>query len=196
MSEVHRCLTRGPVRIDVRLLDAIEAVTRIGEAPGPSIVAPLQGRADEHEAAYRSPEDDEVLVAAVREAMDGCWLRLWEAHCVQRLRGWNRARRGGIVVDAYWLAAVANILDSLTLSCESECEETLAEWDRPRASDFAPWTAMIKSMIRSGECGECDWCVSLRLRDEANTILDAAGFYGGSRYEAYGKPWQSGAVAA
>jgi hypothetical protein len=28
----------------------------------------------------------------------------------------------------------------------------------------------------------------LRLRDQCDAILDAAGYYGGSRYEAYCKP--------
>src|SRR5262249_7526595 len=127
MSPIHRPWVGGTVTIDVRLLEEIETATMIDEAPSPSVIAPLNARADELRDAYRSPEDDPELVEAAQKAMDWAFLNVWEAHAVQRLRGWHRTRYGRIQVSAGWLSAVRNLLDGLTLSLGDTCDEELTE---------------------------------------------------------------------
>jgi hypothetical protein len=183
MSQINRPCVHGPVTIDIGLIEAIEGALIIDEAPGPDVIAALVARADAEYDARRDPAANKQLVEDAREALDCCWLSLDEVHAVQRLRGWHRARYGGVTVDAYWLAAVRNVLDGLTLSLGEECEGELRQLDWPGAYEIH--AAVIKSMIRTGRCSECQWCTVLRLRDEVDAILDAAGYYGGVYYEAY-----------
>ena len=191
MSQISRPCMHGPVTIDIGLIEAVEAALMIDEAPGPDVIAPLMARVDADRDAYRDPEANERLVADTLEALDCCWLRLGEIHAVQRLRGWHRTRYGRVTVDAYWLTDVRNVLDGLTLSLDSECEDELRQLDWPGA--YGIHSEVIKSMIRTGYCGECQWCSALRLRDEVDAILDGAGYYGGSYYEAYCRTDQTAA---
>jgi hypothetical protein len=140
MSPVHRYCVSGPVKIDIRLIEEIEAVAMI----------------------------------------DCDWLDPGEAEAVRRLRGWHRTRYGSVTVDAFWLADVRNFLDDL-LGLGSECDEELkaAEYDR------ALYAKVKARITEDGYCGDCQWCRSLSLRDQCDTILDAAGYDGGSRYRAY-----------
>lgn len=181
MSPVSRQCIHGPVSIDMGLLWAIEAAVGIDEAPPPSVIAPLVARVDIELDACRNPEDNDQLVSDALAAMDGCWLRLEEVHAVQRLRGWHRQQYGRITVDAYWLADTRNVLDGMTLSLGSECDEELAQ------AEYDPdLQAQIAARMKADRgCGECTWCRCLDLRDQCDAILDKAGYDGGSRYRAY-----------
>lgn len=183
MGQIHRPRIHGPAVIGVSLLDEIEGTLCIDCMPPPSVIAPLMARADAHHDENRDPEDDRQLVADTLRVLDGEWLHLEEIHTVQRLRGWHRARYGAITVDAWWLAATRNLLDNLTLSLGSECDETLRELAYPGNEDLL--AAAKRQMARTGYCGECQWCTVLRLRDETDTALDAAGYEGGVYYRAY-----------
>jgi hypothetical protein len=185
MSPIHRPWpTGGAVVIDVRLLDEVEAAFLIDCSPPPSVAAPLYQRKYAYEDTWPEPApDDPTLEDDTREAFDGSFADLEETHYVQQLRGWNRARHGRITVDARWLTAVRNALDGLTLSLDEECERELDHLDYPDGYELR--AEVTKSMLRTGTCGECQWCTSLRLRDECDAILDAAGYHGGTYYEAY-----------
>lgn len=101
MPPIHRALQHGTVTIDVRLFQEIEGLTQIGDAPEPSVVASLWARAEALRDVGQAPELDDELYDEVHDAFDGCWLKIWEAHVIQRLRGWNRARRGHVTADAW-----------------------------------------------------------------------------------------------
>lgn len=195
MPPIHRALQHGTVTIDVRLLEEIEGLTQIDDAPEPSVVASLWARAEALRDAGQDPEFDDELYNDVHEAFDGCWLKIWEAHVVQRLRGWHRARGGQVACDAWWLSAAYNVLDDFTLGFNSGCDETLEELGldqvRPAPGPSVlpvDRAAVLASMNDGRGCGECDWCTALRLRDEVNDVLNAAGFDGGSRFRAYCGP--------
>lgn len=183
MSQIRRPCIHGPAVIDVGLVDEIEGTLAIDCAPPPGVIAPLVARVDAHYDAHTDPERDKQLVEDAREALDCEWLSLDEIHAIQRLRGWHRARYGKISVDAYWLAAVRNVLDTLTLSLDSQCDETLRELKYPGNEDLL--ADAKRSMRRTGRCGECQWCTVLRLRDETDSALDAAGYEGGVYYRCY-----------
>jgi hypothetical protein len=197
MPPIHRPAHYGTVKIDVSLLERIEAVAAIDCAEPPDVIAKLWARAKADRDDGRDPEYDSPLVAETKEALDGHWLSLWETHAIQRLRGWNRARYGMITVDARWLTAARNVLDDFTLSFESNCDETLREYglDLVRAAaapDRSGWPSfeseraeILVPLTARGLCGECTWYCALLLRDEVDAVLDATGFDGGVYYRAY-----------
>jgi hypothetical protein len=198
MSRILRASRKGPVSMNISLIEEIEAAVMIDCEPGPSVIAPLFARA-EALLEWNAPSDP-TLDDDVRAALDewGGVLMLEEVHAVQRLRGWHRTRSGSVTVDACWLAEVRNLLDSLTFSYEEECDQTLKDYglDRVRPVDTLPdgpdgpevRAEVLVYFRKYDSCGECNWCHVLRLRDQCDAILDAAGYYGGSRYEAYCKP--------
>lgn len=201
MPPIRRPREHGPIIISVRLIEKIEALTAIDCEPPPSVIAPLMARVEANWDAGQNPEHDDELVADTEKLLAdyGSWLYPEEIHVVQRLRGWHRTRYGRVTVDAYWLTAARNLMDSLTLSLGEECDETLREYGLDRVGGritFDPSAypggreiraEVLKSMRETGGCGDCKFCIALRLRDECDSILDAAGYYGGSYYEAYAR---------
>jgi hypothetical protein len=182
MSPVHRACEPGHVTIDVGLIQHIESAFWVDTAPPPDVIAPIVARIDAESARVNwvSPELEE----AARKATDGSLLDIDEIHAIQQLRGWHRQRYGNIVVDAYWLAAVRNVLDTLTLALGSECDTELKQ----AKADGGDWYPEMQArMDREQMCGECQRCQAMDLRDRCDAILDAAGFHGGSRYRAYCK---------
>lgn len=191
MSQIRRACYHGPVVMDIGLIEEIEAAVMMDCEPSPSVIAPLYDRAEVCAPSDRTLNDD------ISEALDpwGGILSLEEVHAIQRLRGWHRTRHGNVTVDAYWLAETRNVLDSLTLSYGEECDGTIEDFGLGRVTTGKP--AKVDREIRAEvlaylrkykTCGECNWCHVLRLRDQCDALLDAAGYYGGSRYEAYCKP--------
>lgn len=180
MGMQFRPCVHGTATIDVSLLEEIEGTLAIDCAAPPDVIAPLIARARAHEDARRDPEHDEALCADVRKVMDGEWLHVEEIHAIQRLRGWHRARYGRITVDAYWLADVRNVLETLTMALGSTCDEEIEELRYPGNEDILATAEAL--MEATGYCGECRWCTVLRLRDETDRALDAAGYEGGVYY--------------
>jgi hypothetical protein len=189
MSQIHRPWPPAcrQVRIAARLLQEMEELACMDDVPPPDVVAPLWARREALRAPWpgRRPADPE-LEADNRAALGG-WLDLEEAHVLQRLRGWNRARRGAILVDARWLTAARNVMDNLTYSFEDRCEDEIEDL---RAEGEYAGELLAKAEVRvalHGTCGECDFCRALDLRDECDRLLDAAGFDGGVYYHAYAR---------
>lgn len=180
MSPIHRPCEHGNVTIPVSLLQHIESAFWVDTAPPPDVIAAIVARIDA-EGARLNPWASPELEEAARKATDCQILNVDEIHAVQQLRGWHRQRYGNITVDAWWLTAVRNMLDSLTLSLGEECDEMLRE------AEYDPELhAQIKArMDRDQGCGDCQWCQALDLRDRCDAILDAAGFDGGTYYRAY-----------
>lgn len=181
MPQVLRAGDRGPVTIDVRLLEEIEAALTMDTAEPRSKVAPVATKIREELDAGRDPGFNADLVAESRGVHD--WLGVLEVDAIQRLRGWHRARNGNITVEAEYLADARNILDYVTLAAEQSCEQMLNQ------AEFDPELhAQIKALIDAGKpCGECEWCVAIMLRDRIDELMDAAGFYGGSYYHYHGR---------
>lgn len=122
-----------------------------------------------------------------------------EIDSVQRLRGWNRATRGTIVVDARDLSRVRNVLDTL-IDDQEECEDHLDELRRELkgarggtsanhaayVDDLTVLTSFAEKALKAGDpCGQCGRCRIATLRDVADQLMDEAGLTGGSYYEAY-----------
>lgn len=195
MSPINRACQPGSITIDIGLIQWIESATMVDCEPSPNIIAPLVARC-EARLGLDAP-DDPALDGDIDKALDpwGGILYLQEIHAIQQLRGWHRSRYGRVTVDAARLAEVRNVLDGLSLSFGEECDQTIEDYwlDRVRSDgkyrtgpDGIEVRAEVLAYLRKhGSCGECSWCHAVRLRDECDSILDAAGYYGGSRYEAY-----------
>jgi hypothetical protein len=182
MSQIRRACGPGSVVIDVGLLQHIESAFWLDCAPPASKIARLIEIVER--VGRREAERYPALVHAWEAASDCMLLTVDEIYAIQRLRGWHRQQYGNITVDAYWLAEVRNVLDTLTLALGNECDEELAQ----AKQDGAEWYAEMQArMDRDQGCGDCQWCQALDLRDRCDAILDAAGFHGGSRYRAYSK---------
>ena len=194
MSQIRRARIHGPIAVDVRLIQEIEGAVMLDCEPPPSVIAPLWARAEALE--WNAPTDS-ACADDVDSALDpwGGILTLDEIHAVQRLWGWHRARHGRVTVDAYWLAETRNVLDNLTLSYGEECDQAIEDFGldgvttgEPAEVDREIRAEVLAYLREYGTCGECNWCHVLRLRDQCDAILDAAGYYGGSYYDAYCRP--------
>jgi len=188
MGQIHRPWPgrNDRLSIDVRLLQDIEEATMIDSEPPPSVIAPLVARLDaERNGFWRRVDMSDELAEDIHNALDpyGAFLDLEEIHAVQRLRGWNRARYGSITVAARWLTAVRNLLDDLTLSLGDSCEDEFQEISQEHEWDL--YVQVAARLFAGKTCGECNWCTALRLRDECDTALDAAGHEGGIYYRVY-----------
>lgn len=164
--------THRTVAIDVALIDEIENALSVDCCPSPDVIMPLMWRQEALDSRSwpRPAIPDLRLEDDIRKALDGGWLHLEEIAAIQRLRGWNRARRGTIVVDAFHLRDVRNVLGNLTLSLGSECDDQLAQLDYPEAADIRE---QVKARLaKDGTCGECLWCQVVRLGDECQDALD------------------------
>jgi hypothetical protein len=187
MGQIRRH-DEGPVVIDVRLLDDLEWALGVHDAPSRSRVKPLADEVRARYAAGEDPHQDGALVSALLTVRDEfhVYLELLQLDALQRLRGWHRLRYGTITVEAAYLCEVRNLLDSLTMSIGSSCEDELEALKSEGLDDRA---ARASGAIAAGRCcDECEWCQFLALRDRCDDALDASGHYGSSYYQAYGRP--------
>lgn len=186
MSQIHRPWPRRghSITIDVRLLEEMEELARMEEAPPPAVIAPLMRRLEATRAPWPAGVPDQTLDSCTYTVLGG-WMDLEEVYVMQRLRGWNRARRGTIVVEACWLTATRNLMDDFTYTVGERCEDEIEELrnEGQQAGDLL--AQALTRMAGPDTCGECDHCRALDLRDECDRILDAAGFDGGVYYYAY-----------
>lgn len=140
-----------------------------------------------------------AAVAANKDTEVHDLLHVDEVDAVQKLRGWHRARRGTIVVDAHDLSRVRNLLDTLTYDT-AECEDHLEELQHElegvpandrhsaHADDLETLIRFVEPAIKAREaCGQCEKCRVLALRDLVDELMDAAGLPGGIYYETYGR---------
>jgi hypothetical protein len=164
------------VTVDVGFIQQIESALATDVCPSPDVVAPLAER--DRNRWGLTPQEERALGDEIQRAMDGDWLELWEVHAIQRLR------YGSVAVDRDALREVCLVLDGLTLSLGSECDETLREVgvDLVRTGpvddpDFWPanWRGLVlASMKATGYCGDCLWCQVCHLHDQCSALLDAA----------------------
>ena len=183
MPPIPRWSACGPVTIDARLLAEIEAVLMMDVAEPPGVVAPRAARRWEirqRPTVWEGGRPVALDFGPEPEVHD--YLDVDDVHAVQRLRGWHRVRHGRITVSAHWLCETRNVMDGLTLAGMAECSDLLADLERDDADYAAVFAAVDEDRWN---CGLCETCRLLRLRDEADAALDAAGYGGGPYYEAY-----------
>lgn len=184
MSQIRRRDT-GPVAVDAGLLLDMWWTLGMDEAPPRARIKTLADKVRAGPEAGQDPEDDGNLTEealALREELP-VYVPLLEADALQRLRGWHRLRHGTVTVEAAYLCEVRNLLDSLTISLGSSCEEELEALKDEGLTDLA--AEAEAAIAASGFCGYCEWCRFLELRDRCDDALDASGHYGSSYYQAY-----------
>lgn len=170
------------LRIDVGLLEEIEAVLAIDTVPAPDVILPLMRR---REAQWRVQcnTPDDVLEGDIEKALDGEWLHLEEIAPIQRLRGWNRLRYGQITVKVRDLRDVSSVLGNIAMSLDGECDGMADEFGYPGAEDIL--AAVKAQMAKNGTCGECQWCNVRRLGAACDDALWNAGVELGLDYRYY-----------
>lgn len=188
MTGLHDVARNELVTIDIRLIQWIESVLCLDDAPTREVVEALHERVQACRAEHRDPKLELELVEDRHKALSGGWLKLYELRPIQQLRGWHRVRYGNVVVHRDLLTEVARVLDLLTLALGNECDSTLEEYSLHHVGEPPQhpvpdqyWTqyaceraAVLKSMAEYGECGECTWCQVIRLRDQCEAALSGA----------------------
>lgn len=167
-------------QLDIRVLDELEDVLALDLAPSPSVIMPLTWRQEAQEG-WPRPEPDDRLEDDIAKALDGEWLYLEEIAAIQRLRGWNRAQCGTILVDTGRLLAVSRVLGNLSMSLDSECDDQLRQLDYEGVEGDVR-AAVTAQLAADGTCGECQWCTVRRLWAECDKAIDRTGLERGVYY--------------
>jgi hypothetical protein len=170
----------GQVTVPAALLADIDWVLDMDTAAPRSQVVAFMADVAAVKTTGKDPAREQGLIDRALTDPVHDWLNPAETSAVQKLRGWHRAKRGTVVVDAGLLAEVRNIFDGLAVefdSCESYLD--LLEPDEP----IYP---VVKAAVDTGTCCYCcSWCKYVVMRDRIDRFLDRAGLYGGSQYESH-----------